>query len=87
MFLIIERIKRNENNQLFLYSVLADSTLKRMTKAELIKRIRCLENERKDLIARIVEAKDEAVNANKALLKALYLLMTLQKSVHFYLLL
>ena len=59
------------NNQLFLCSVLADSTLKRMTKAELIKRIRCLENERKDLIARIVEAKDEAVNANKALLKAL----------------
>ena len=59
------------NNDLFLSCVLTDSTLKRMTKAELIKRIRCLENERKDLIARIKEAKDEAINANKALLKAL----------------
>ena len=58
------------NNDLFLWCVLTDSTLKRMTKAELIKRIRCLENERKDLIARIKEAKDEAINANKALLKA-----------------
>ena len=58
------------NNDLFLCGVLADSTLERMTKAELIKRIRRLENERKDLIARI-GAKDEAINANKALLKAL----------------
>ena len=58
------------NNDLFLLNVLTHSTLERMTKTELIKRIRCLENERKDLIARI-KAKDEAINANKALLKAL----------------
>ena len=58
------------DNQLFLCSVLADSTLKRMTKAELIKRIRCLENERKDLIARIIEAKNEAINGRKISIKA-----------------
>ena len=58
------------NNDLFLLSVLPRSVLEGMTKAELIKRIRCLENEREDLIARI-KAKDEAINANKALLKAL----------------